>query len=646
MFSTHQKSVRQIKKLIQSDYFILFLMATIYVVIISVLALSRHYMFDTNTWDLGIYSQSLYSTINHGKLLYYTAELTGNLSGSLFGIHFLPFLLLLTPIYAVFQNPAVLLILRPIAISIGLLPLYWIIRDYKINNRPLTFFLAILYLVYPPMTTPLSNFDLEVFLPALFLFSIHYLKKGKLVHSYVFIVLALMVNEFVPLIVMTMAVYILIANRKNIFDGLRSKKLTKHVFYVTILLLTAFTFLNLASAVITSFNPNALGTKWEWGELGSSPSEIVRSVLTNPSQAIQMLLNDGQNKFLYITALFAPLAFLSFLEPLMLIMSVPWLAASLLSINKLYYTIGTQYPAFVSPFLFVAAVGGIKKLIDVSSKEILNKIASLMVVCLVLSIFLLPTGDYFSVTDTDKTIRLALSEVPANASVSAMPEILPHLCDRLEAYPYFQNNVEYVVISVYSWWYTATLPRPAHLAPKWSNVELGDDYGLVINANGVLLYEKGYNGSIEYFEGVDFGYWCNDVYVATGEIIEENVTIGNSVTETEVLIHNTTYPTPLFFKIPERCLPPGDYTVTFLFKVSSITPDEQITIEVVNKPEISGIISTTIKGTDFIMEDRWQKFTFSFSIENPTCAEYSIYVTNATDVSWYSFEVSQVMGGM
>ena len=146
-----------------------------------------------------------------------------------------------------------------------------------------------------------------------------------------------------------------------------------------------------------------------------------------------------------------------------------------------------------------------------------------MVVCLVLSIFLLPTGDYFSVTDTDKTIRLALSEVPANASVSAMPEILPHLCDRLEAYPYFQNNVEYVVISVYSWWYTATLPRPAHLAPKWSNVELGDDYGLVINANGVLLYEKGYNGSIEYFEGVDFGYWCNDVYVATGEIIEENV---------------------------------------------------------------------------------------------------------------------------
>ena len=172
MFSTHRKSVRQIKKLMQSDYFILFLMATIYVVIISVLALSRHYMFDTNTWDLGIYSQSLYSTINHGKLLYYTAELTGNLSGSLFGIHFLPFLLLLTPIYAVFQNPAVLLILRPIAISIGLLPLYWIIRDYKINNRPLTFFLAILYLVYPPMTTPLSNFDLEVFLPALKYFEV------------------------------------------------------------------------------------------------------------------------------------------------------------------------------------------------------------------------------------------------------------------------------------------------------------------------------------------------------------------------------------------------------------------------------------------------------------------------------------------
>jgi len=86
--------MRRIKTIIRSDYFILFLIAVIYIVIVSTLAISRHYAFGTNTWDLGIYSQSLYSTLNHGKILYYTAELTGNPSGSLFGIHFSPFLFL------------------------------------------------------------------------------------------------------------------------------------------------------------------------------------------------------------------------------------------------------------------------------------------------------------------------------------------------------------------------------------------------------------------------------------------------------------------------------------------------------------------------------------------------------------------------
>lgn len=70
--------IRRIKTIIQSDYFILFLIAFFYVLVVSSVAISRHYAFRTNAWDLGIYSQSLYTTLNHGKILYYTAELPGN----------------------------------------------------------------------------------------------------------------------------------------------------------------------------------------------------------------------------------------------------------------------------------------------------------------------------------------------------------------------------------------------------------------------------------------------------------------------------------------------------------------------------------------------------------------------------------------
>ena len=637
--------MRRIKTMLRSDYFILFLIAAVYVTIISILAISRHYAFRTNAWDLGIYSQSLYSTLNHGKLLYYTAELMGNPSGSLFGIHFSPFLFLLVPIYAIYQNPVTLLILRPIAISIGLIPLYWILRDQQLNNKWLIFFLATIYLVYPPITTPLSNFDVEVFLPALFLFTIHYFRKGKLLHSYIFVALALMVNEFVPLIVMAMAVYVFLSHRKKIINGLRSRKLTKNAIFSITLLLSGILFFYLASAVITTFNPNALTTKWEWGELGTSPGEIVINVLTNPAKTINVLFNDGQSKFVYITSLFGPLAFLSFLDPLTLIMTLPWLMASLLSINPLYYAIGTQYPAFVSPFLFVAAINGIKKLVNLSSRGVLRKIGFLMFISLLVSTLLLPTDDYFSVTKAEETTRMALNEIPSTATVSVMPEVFPHLCNRLEVYPYFKSGVDYVLFNVYSWWYNVTLPQPAHTAPKWCGAEIGDEYGIIVNANGVLLYKKGYTGSVKHFEGVDFTYTHHNVRIATGNLVQDDVTFGGSVTKADVLVHNITDTTPLFFEVPEKVLPPGRYNVTVLLKVSSITADEVITLEALKEPEHSKIVTKTIKGSDFTRAGKWQVFMFIFSIERPTFVEIAVDVTNSTDVYFYSMNVLQVSGG-
>jgi uncharacterized membrane protein len=638
--------MRRIKTIIRSDYFILFLIALVYVTVVSSVAISRHYAFRTNAWDLSIYSQSLYSTLNHGKLLYYSCELPGNPSGSLFGIHFSPFLFLLLPIYAIYQNPITLLILRPVAISLGLIPLYWILREQHPNRRLLTFFIAIVYVVYPPINASVSNFDVEAFLPALFLFAMYYLKKGKLLNAYVFVVLALMVNEFVPLIIMSMAVYFSLLHRKEIIRGLRSKKITKNAIFAILLLLTGIFWFMLSGAVITHFNPNALSTKWEWGEFGTSPGEIVTNALTNPAKTIGVLFRDGQNKFLYITSLFGPLVFLSFLDPLTLIMSLPWLAASLLSINPLYYAIGTQYPAFVSAFIFVAAINGIKKLGDIGNRDMLRKIGYLMSVTLVISILLLPTSGGFSVTQADETTRIALNEIPSTASVSVMPEIHPHLCNRLEVYPYFNNGVDYVLVNIYSWWYTVELPRPAHVAPRWCNAEIGDEYGIVINANGILLYKKGYTEAVKYFEGVDFTYTYSNVQIATGNIVQDDVTLGESVTRSDVLIHNAiTDATPLFFEVPEKVLPPGRYNVTVLLKVSDLTANKVITLDALKGPEQSKLVTKTIWGSDFNRAGTWQAFTFNFSLEQPTLIKIDADVTNSTDVYFYSINVLQVSGG-
>jgi len=637
-------NIDRIKTILRSDYFILFLIALIYVIIISSVAIVRHNAFRTNAWDLSIYSQSLYTTLNHGKLLYYTCELPGNPAGSLFGIHFSPFLFLLLPIYALFQNPITLLVLRPVAISLGLIPLYWILREQHPNRKLLTFFVAITYVIYPPITAPVSNFDVEVFLPALFLFAMYYLKKEKLLNAYAFIVLALMVNEFVPLIILSMALYFFLLHRKNIIGGLLSKKVPKNAIFVILLLATSIVWFMSSSAVISHFNPNALSTKWEWGEFGNSPGEIVTNVVTNPGKTITALLNDGQSKFFYITSLFGSLMFLSFLDPLTLIMTLPWLGASLLSINPLYYAIGTQYPAFVSPFIFVAAINGIKKLGEIGNKNVIKKIGYLMVVTLAISILLFPAAGDFVGRSSDDVTRMALKEIPSTASVSVMPDVHPHLCNRLEVYPYFQQGVDYVLVDVYNWWYDVVFPRPAHVAPRWCDAEIGDEYGIVINAKGVMLYQNGYTGAVKYFEGVEFTYKHGDVQIATGNVIEDEVKVWGDVTKTHVVVHKATDPRPLFFTVPEKVLPTGTYNVTMLFKALSRTKNELVTIKALKAPEQSTVAIKKIRGSDFEIANTWELFTFSFSLEQPTYIKIVAEVTDFADVWFYFMNVLQVTG--
>ncbi|MCD6465611.1 DUF2079 domain-containing protein [Candidatus Bathyarchaeota archaeon] len=621
---------------VASDYFLLFVIALIYVVAVSSFAVLTHYSFYTNAWDLGIYAQALYSTLNYGKLLYYTVEAVGNPSRSLFGIHFSPFLFLLVPVYAIYQNPITLLVLRPVAISMGLIPLYLIIRENKIVDRKFVILFAVIYLVYPPMLVPISNFDVLSFIPAIFLSALYYVEKKRYLRAYIFILLALTVNEFVSLIVVATAVYILLSGWREILGSLRRKKVNRDIAFSLVLLLTGVLWFALASAVITYFNPAALETKWEWGELGSSPREIIFNALANPVKTLNILFNDGERKFLYVVALLGPLAFTSLLDPLALVMALPWLAASLLSINPLYYSIETQYPAFVSPFIFLSAIKGIKRLMGFNM-SIMKRIVTLMVIVLLISTLLIPSSVRFKRDETSWIITLALKEIPSDASASVMPEIFPHICNRLNVYPYFVDGVDYVLINVYSWWYDVTLPRPAHIAARWCDAQISDEYGILLNMKGIVLYKRGYKGAVKYFSGVRFTYTFCNVTDSSGKVIWSEEVSGN------VLVHETGNPAPLFFRVPYKFLPPGKYNVTASMKVSPIISGVFIRFELRTKPGETRVLTKEYFSEEFI-GDGWETLNFSFTIKKTMPIEIAVYVSNFTDIYFHSLSVLQVSG--
>src|SRR5712691_296272 len=109
-------------------------------------------------------------------------------------------------------------------------------------------------------------------------------------------------------------------------------------------------------------NPYYAGPAGYWSVLGApGVLDVPFQFLASPGRAFAALSFDAPVKLWYIVVLFGPVLFLPFRSPRALWFCIPWMAASLLSNNPPFYSIGDQYPAFVLPFIFYGAMMGIAR---------------------------------------------------------------------------------------------------------------------------------------------------------------------------------------------------------------------------------------------------------------------------------------------
>ena len=156
----------------------LFLMIATYVVVFSVFSIARHYTFQTSAFDLGIFQQALWNSLN-GNLFYETPDLYNNPSGSFLGVHFSAIMFLLVPIYAIHSGAETLRILQSLVIGLAALPLYKL-ATHILRTKFRGLSIAAIYLLYFPVHLLNSyDFHLEAFLP-LFIFSFSYFDLRKI----------------------------------------------------------------------------------------------------------------------------------------------------------------------------------------------------------------------------------------------------------------------------------------------------------------------------------------------------------------------------------------------------------------------------------------------------------------------------------
>ncbi|NWF87666.1 DUF2079 domain-containing protein [Candidatus Bathyarchaeota archaeon] len=500
-----------------------FLATIVYISVFSFLTTLRYYSFVATAWDLGEFSQSMWTTLHAKKLFYNNVEF-----GSHFHVHFRPILFLLLPIYALFESPVTLLVLKSILLGFGAIPLYLISKQELKNHFAILF--PFLYLLYPALHgANWFDFHPENFVPFFILMSFYYYKKDKTLPYFFFLLLALMTKEDVSLVIISLGLYFLIVNRKLLFKRPVSKEILTPL--VTIILGFLWFLFSLqiiqyflqvdGYAGLTSSGYVHFGNAF--GRLGGNGGllNIVKTVVTNPLLFFQVLFSDYLTKIIFLLALFLPVAFLSFVDIKTILLFSPTLMIYLLADSPNYYSISYQYSGLLVPGIFISAIYGMKKLgfnksrLGALNIEWIHSHTRLLLISAVVMgvIFFSLVPSISGLLGTDEQSkpiinyhRLALLEtlsyIPPNASVLTQREIFPHLSHRLPAYVYYNTTpVEYILIDTASYWYeNSALAKEYQMMygeqppfPEYvEGILTSGKYGLLIYWDGIYLFKEGY----------------------------------------------------------------------------------------------------------------------------------------------------------
>ena len=590
-----------------------------------------HYTFRTYAWDLGIIAQSLWTTLNSGKMLYSTLEVPyGNPSGNFLGVHFSPILLLILPIYALFQSPETLLVLQSFILAIAALPLYWLARD-KLQNKLFALAFAIVYLLNPVLHgVNTFDFHLEIFTPAFILFAFYYLDKGKWLKAVPFIILELTTLEFAPLIILSLGFYFLLKKfKENLSKQETRLKIVKKLTPPIILMAASVFSFYLSLHVIETINPlKTGGPPGVWSLWGSNVFEVATNIILNPFEAITIMITPLEKPY-FILLLFASALFLPLFAPIELIMPLPWLIAALLSDYPPYYQPYFQYSAFVIGQISIAAVYGYRNLFPPHGGKKLDNIQEKVILALVTSSILLlaiisPVGipaftkrtlrpysisTAFELDHVEK-LHNVIDIIPANASIATIWDIFPHVSQRLHAYflkwP-MDYPVEYILVDLKSPTYTLGIygPKPNEIV---NTIFEHKEYGVLASMDGILLLQKGYNGPPLYYgpqKGV-FNY--NQLKPSMGKISWDYTSSSEKVISSEP--GNSV---GVIWFGPYTYFAPGCYMATFRIKTAN--EKCRLLFDIVSNQGSNEIALRNIYGDDFKQINSWQDFSLYFEID-------------------------------
>jgi len=483
------------KKDRSSQFFMLWGMIIVYIIVFSYLSIRRFESYQTGAYDLGTMIQVIWNT-SKGWILQDSINM-GYPMTRFWMAHWEFIFVLIAFIYKIFAHPYTILILQTVVVALGALPIYWLGKNI-IHDKSSAVTFSFAYLMYPAIQNAnLADVHGVTFAAPLLIFTFYFLVKKNVKLFYSFALLSLMCREDSALILGMMGIYsfFVLKEKKH---GVIVAAISAIWFLIWFQRLKIRTILGLPEFDIMA------GADTHWSHLGQLSHD--------PLYLFKFWAK--QYNILYFVYIFVPVAFLSFLEWRVLLIALPIFTINLLS--SYYYTHDVEhyYSATIAPFVFISAIYGMVKAHEFFRRKLMHRYKERAIRENVLSItstlifiaaivFFFLKSNVLELGRWDKSehhhfIDETIKMIPQESSLTAEARLIPKAAQRHQLYVFNDNigDVDYILWDFYAPAVQLVTRSSFHLPYFWPDndsiraVLNNKQYGVVHYEDGVCLFKK------------------------------------------------------------------------------------------------------------------------------------------------------------
>ena len=380
----------------------------------------RHARFATFDFDLGHHDQAIWLLSNGEGFI--------TVSGMpVLGHHFTLAYFAVAPLYWLGGGPQLLDLLQTAALALSAVPIYLFAKD-KLGDQWQALAFGVAWLLNPSVQWLCwEAWHPETMAIPFFLAAYLFASRRRWGWYWAFLVAALTWKEDIALAVLMLGIVFVVRRERRI--GLLT------------IGLGIFWFVLAYGIAMPHFNGGLNHAGTFYGELGDSPTDIARTVVTDPDLVLDRLrANDALG---YGRDLLAPFAFTPLLAPVLLLVAVPQFFANALTNQSFFYDIRFHYVAIILAVLALGSVEGVGKLRPVGLRRfgVGAVVAAALATSVAWGMSPISTqydSGYWPLDTNPRQAVLdgAVDTVPDDAAVAASYYIVPHLSHREQIYTF------------------------------------------------------------------------------------------------------------------------------------------------------------------------------------------------------------------